>query len=423
MSDQLGNVKDGSEGKGTFERLLRLGVLGVFTFALIGIVGDWLQKVIDNTKRSHITGDFETIGKALDRRALKDPFLDTDVTKMQGEELATVPRDPWGTEYVYDWFNGRLVSAGPDRVVGTRVPGFADCQPGQSSDDEVQDLKSIPQLIVAVKDGDGFAIQMMSQHGEQIRELTKVPGKTVTGLDALGSVVVASARQGDKQGLTVVTYANGLDQLPLIDPPYSQQMADILSGPEEMSAPSLYSPSNDWTFVSMRKKGGSWDLYKVGYKDKSKAQLTTSPNEENSPAVDVNEKMIYYSGKADKNLGIFRFPMSSYQAPTLVHKVDGADLKSPSPGPIGDQLAYLEVKGASTVLKVIDDKKKELFSATDPLPNTPIIWSASGDKVGYYAQTASGPVLTLVHPRKKLTFSLDFLQDPLEPVRFAWLGR
>lgn len=423
MADQLGHVADGSEGKGSFERLLRLGVLGLFAFAGLTVIGDWLQKIIDNTKRSHIEGDFETIGKALDRRDLKDPYLETDLTNLQGEELASVPRDPWGSPYYYDWFSGRLVSAGPDLILGTRVPGVPENQIGTSTDDEVKHLKSASQLVVAVKDGDGSAIQMISQTGEEIRELTKLPGKTITGLDALGGVVMVSSAQGDKFSLTSITFANGLDQLPLLEPPYSQQMADVFVGPEEVGAPCLYSHSNDWTFFSLRKKGGSWDLCKVGYKDKQKAPLRTTGDDETSPSVDVGEKLIYYSWKSGKGTGIYRFPMSSYQAPTLVVKADGVDFRNPAPAPVGDLLAYLEVRGGTTVLKVMDEKKNEILAASDAMAGTCIVWAPTGDKLGYFVQGAQGPVLTLVHVRRKVFFALDFLQSPIEPVRFAWIAR
>src|SRR5436190_6247665 len=114
-----------AEGKSLLERTLKLLIAGVFILIVVWGAGNILNELSSSARDSKLQNDFKELHKAIDGYYLKNAKLyeEWDPEKLSGQTLETVPKDPGGKPYVFDWFYQKLIYVGPDGILQTAVPG------------------------------------------------------------------------------------------------------------------------------------------------------------------------------------------------------------------------------------------------------------------------------------------------------------
>lgn len=407
----LGSSPPDKDGKPIGERLLKLAIVIAGAGIVYWVFGDLLTGVIGTTTRAKLDGDFMEISKAIDSYELnqKKTFQDADLDKLQGISLQNTVRDPWGKPYVFDWFFRRLVCLGKDTTLQTLVPGQAS-EPGES-DDEVRALKKLDRIVYARAEGSGTVLELADCDGTDPKVKAELPAGVVDvrGLPAKEANLVAlSIKEGAGAKIAIVNIG--------------EEKAEItpLTKPGGVNAwPSFYGPTTEWIFYqSDAETPGKTQIYKMSYKDKVPARLT-SGEACAQPSVELKNRWVWYSQNAGGNWALYRFQFSSYAEPQRRMAAAGRDLKAPAASASGDYVAYLATAGGKTVLEVVElASMKVLFTQANVVPDSGITWSPDDEKIGFLVREGDQTRMCLAHVRSKVTV---VLPPPVLGRSFAWL--
>lgn len=409
-----GGGSDGNDEKPIGQRLIKIGLALGAVVILYFVFSDMIGNLLMGTRRNKLDGDFTEISTAILRWELssKKSFLEWDLDKLQGTTMANTVRDPEGRPYVFDWFFRRLVYVGPDGALQTAVPGKT--SEAGDTDDEVRPLQAYDRLVYARAEGAQTVIEVANADGSNPQPVVTVPGPVmeVHGLPAKDANLVV---------LTLKT-ASGT-QLSLVDIAQSPAtLSPLTKGDHHDEWPALAGAKTEWVFYQSDADTKSPDkthIYKMSYKDRKPAMLTSGDGLYGQPTVELKNHWIWYSGKRADGAALLRFQLSSYNEPQTSLSTAGRTLKSPAPSPSGDHLAYLATAGGKTVLEVLDTKTyKVVFSAPGVLPDSRICWSPDDSKIGYLVSQDGAPHMVLTHVGKSVSLTLPV---PVVGRGFAWL--
>lgn len=411
MAVEIGSAPPGEEGPPIAQRIAKLGIAIAAAGILFYTFYDLIGNVLSGASRSKLDGDYIEISNAIKRFELekKKAFQEWDLDKLQGVTLTNSVRDPAGKPYIYDWFHHRLVYTGKDGVLQTAVPG-QQAEAGDS-DDEVQNLQALDRLVYAKTGESGPTLCLATADGQGEKVLTSVPGVVdVRGLGAKESNLIAlSITAGAGSKLAVVDVS--------LDKP---SVADICQADKKNEWPALYDPKTEWVFYqSDRETPGKTHIYKMSHKEKVPAKLTTGDASFAQPSVELKNRWVWFAGNAGAGWALYRFQLSSYSDPQRRMAIAGKDLKAPAPSASGDFVAYLATTGGKTALEVSDQRSgKIMFSATDVVPESAIVWSPDDEKIGYLVKDGADTKMALTHVLRKVT---TVLPQPIVGRSFAWL--
>lgn len=396
------------------QRLVKLG-LAIGALVILYFVGhEMFGNLLTGTRRSKLDGDYIEVSKAIERWELdaKKPFLEWDLDKLQGTTLGATVRDPDGHPYVYDWFFRRFVYAGPDGLLQSVVPGKT-AEPGDS-DDEVRPLAAMDRLVYARPEGAGTVIELARADGSEPKELATVPGPVlaVHGLPAKDANLVV---------LTVPT-ATG-SQLSLLDtgatPPV---LTPLTKGDAHDAWPTLLGAKIEWVFYQSdadTKNPKETHIYKLSYKDRVPAKLTSGVGHFVQPSVELKSRWVWFVATQPSGSALWRFQLSNYAEPQVRLNSPTRVLKCPAPSASGEYLAYLVGSGATDTLEVIDAKSsKVIFTASGVVPDSRICWSPDDAKVGYLVIQDGAQRMVLAHVAKNVSITLP---TNVTGRGFAWL--
>ena len=358
---------------------------------------------------------------------LKDPLLDHDISKLQGEVLANVPKDPWGNPYYFDWINERIVCTGPDALLTTPVPGLR-VDEGIFHDDETFQVLGLPDFVMGYDVGDVGVIALVAQDGSSPLVLAEFPATHILDLDAIatGEVIVAAVKRGRKNQLISLKFQHSISQLRNLDVPPEPVVEILNEGEFEIASPTLYASANDWVFFCSDQGAASGfnphDIFRVGYRERALTNVTENSNDCISPSVDRTGKIIYFSSRVGENYQIRTFTIATMKDSQVFMEKRQSDLLNPSPSNRGDKIAFLERTGRQTVLRVVEVKsKRELFYSDEVLSRSSIVWSADDRRIAYHVPREDRPVLVITQFQPAVTMEVDSRDVPLKASRFAWV--
>ena len=141
------------------------------------------------------------------------PYTTSEANHLVGPYLHELPEDPWGNEYIVDYFFGRVISTGEDLSLNTMVPfhpfyGLARTEP--LADDLVAEYQHIG-MITCQHNG---ALTVMNADGVSPAELVQSNVRAVAGT-ANGSLILYTDGSNDLHliEMTGNTYSNNVQTL------------------------------------------------------------------------------------------------------------------------------------------------------------------------------------------------------------------
>lgn len=411
MAAPLTAGSTGQQPKPLFERFVKIFIVLAAGLILYTVASDLMGDVFSSARQSHVDGDLKTIGDAIRRRTLAGKrFEDWDVSKLQGEFLESVPKDPHGQAYLYDWFFERLVCLGPDQHLQTLVPGKSYTLPTAElpSDDQILAVKGIDRLLFGLKDGTGSQLIEAAADGSEQKVLYTSP-LPIVGIsptaDAKGNTVLATVTTPGGARIAVVD---------LKQEPATQTVISPDTEADSWAAPY----GGDHVFVQSSRAGGT-AIAKVSMRDKTRLYVTSADGRE--PSIDAKERFIWYSAKVGDDEALYRMPFAG-NAEVALHQ-PGQRLRSPAVSGSGIFLAYLVAKGAGptgTLEVVHRASKKTLVTRADVLLEGGIVWSPDSTKVGFLVNEGGTPRIVVLHVERNVSATLPL---SVTPGRFAWLTR
>lgn len=394
-------------------RLMKLVIAIGAAIILYNVFGDMILNLFTGARRAKLDGDFVEISKAIQHWEVeqKKRFEEWDIDKLQGSTLAGTVRDPDGKPYVYDWFFRRLIYTGPDGLLQTIVAGKT-TEPGEN-DDELRSLAAFDRLVYARPEGSKSAIEMCNADGSDPKPLVTVDEavidvKGIASKDANLVALTLKTASGSKLAVLNVEGEGGA----------KTAVQPLTAGDKNDAWPALYGATTEWMFYQSDRDSGApekTNIYKMSYKDKAPAKLTSGAGAFAEPAVEVKTHWVWYAAGGT----LWRFQLSNYAAPEKKLEVAGKELHCPSPSSNGDYIAYLVNNGGKSTLEVADTHNGQvLFSTPDVLPDSAICWSPDDTKIGYLSRQDDGVKIKLTHVAKKVSL---VLPRPVAGRSFAWL--
>lgn len=407
----MASVDEEQEEVSILEKILKILVVVVGLSILYSYAEPILSELTANAQRDRVTRDFAIVADAISRFELQSGKKYTD-TSLQGlvdkKLIEELPKDPWGSEYVYSWFVDELITPGPNRVLNTFVPILHNEATEPENDDRIKNVTLTTRLLYPYNSGGIGHIGRGDIDGSSFSTLEEVPGE-IQGLSVLpaSKIVVYSLKRGNSYDLRTYDFGTSArqdlttDAAQDLNPVWASQKHDLI------------------VFQSDREAPGVFSLFQMQLPEKTITKLVDRPGEDPSPGVDLHErKLVYFASRLNDRPAIRSITLPDTRPLDIVS--GRGILLRPSPSPTGTYLAYLVQEATGTAIEVIETRSKKLIFRKDGAsPKGWIAWSPEGDKLAYQIEEKGQARIVLAHPPSGRT--VVHPQFVMALGRFAWI--
>ncbi len=407
---RLGETEE-EEGVSILEKVLKLLIIMMFLYGIYAFVEPVFTDIAASAQRDRVTRDFSIIGKAISRYKIEKGkhYQENSLQGLVDEKmLQELPKDPWGNEYVYNWFFDELISAGSDEVINTYAPGVNEKATEPDNDDKLKFVNPVTRLIYALNEAGKGRILRADVDALEIRTIREEAGE-IQAVTALPDSKLVGYSVGNGASVDIRTFDFGSQEGQSLTEDSFQNRNSVWASAKQ----------DQLIFESDRETPGETRLFLMRLPSKSLVRLGDVAYKDSGASVGFHQRRrVFVVEREPGRSKISTLALPDVNPQPLLERA--GNFYNPTPSPNGVYLAFVHESEGKVALEVIEQKSKEsIFRAEGLSTRSWLAWSPDGNKLAYQIPKGDGARLALAHPPTGRTSIHP--QIVMAFGRFAWI--